>query len=94
MKVRYLYALLVEDSEVKGRVLSMATRDIDALALCCPDDNQLSEFNKLGMSFLKENLLVSQRHTEQSNVVEKRKAHAKAVETRWKLGAALEATQP
>ena len=94
VKVRFLYALLVEDSEVERRVMRMATRDIDKLALCCPDDNQLSELNKVGMSFLKENLLVSQRHTEQSNVVEKRKVHAKAVETRWKLGAALEATQP
>ena len=94
VKVRFLYALLVEDSEVEHRVKIMATRDIDKLALCCPDDNQLSELNKVGMSFLKENLLVSQQHTEQSNVVEKRKVHAKAAETRRKPGAALEATQP
>ena len=92
--VRCLYGSLVEDSEVRVRVMSMAFRDIDALALCCPEDNQLSEFNKLGMCFLKEKLLVSQQHTELSSVVEKRKVHAKAAETRRKPGAALEATQP
>ena len=92
MKVRCLYGLIVEDSEVEDRVLFRALKDIDALVLCCPERDELSEFNNIGMSFLKKEQ--PQRHTEQSTLAEKREVIAKAAESRSKPGAARDATQP
>ena len=63
MKVRYLYGSLVGDSGVKDQVMSMAFKEINILVLCHPKSNQLSEFDKIGMSFLTEELLDPRRHT-------------------------------
>ena len=57
VKVRCLYGSLVGDRWVQDQVMIMAYKDIDVLALCCPKSDQLSEFDKISMSFLTEELL-------------------------------------
>jgi hypothetical protein len=52
VKVRHLYATLVDDREVQNQVLCMVLKDAHALRQCCPE-NQLSEFDQIGMFFLK-----------------------------------------
>ena len=66
VKVRCLYGSLVGDRWVQDQVMIMAYKDIDVLALCCPKSDQLSEFDKIGIFFFKEELSDPQRHTEQS----------------------------
>jgi len=83
VKVRHLYAALVDDKEVQNQVLRMVLKDAHALRQCCPK-HQLSEFDQIGMFFLKEGLSDSQSHTEQSSDAEKRDVHASSAERRIK----------